>query len=541
LSTVGQVTAYARFAVGLRSFLRDKATAELGRETIRQRLRDRDSRFLTLMKRAVCDNLNSPYRALLHMAGCEYGDLERMVRQEGIEHSLQSLRDSGVYLTSDEFRCTRDVVRGNTVLHCLPDDFENPFLIRGITTGSSGSRGPRTRTTANLERSRYNALYYSVMLSAHGLFGRPTVLWRPTLPSSVGLGNLLSSSKMGVPPERWFSPVSTRAFKPSLRTRMATLYVVYVGRMLGTRMPAPEYVSGEQTGVILDYLRDFVRGGRSPVVFASVSSAVRACHLAKVVGYDFSQVTFFVGGEPLTPAKLAEIHSSGASAVSQYACAECGIVGLSCAGDTPACDDVHLLTTSVACIQRKRHLPFGDGTVDALLFSSLAEKAPKVLLNVEVGDYGVLETRDCGCELGALGLTQHLHTIRSYDKLTGEGMTFVGTDMVRVIEELLPARFGGASTDYQMVEREGAAGRTRLDIIVSPRVGDVDDMEVVEVVLSELQRGGDTNRMMSEMWRQRGALAVIREEPATTAGGKLLPLRMLSGRRDESGPVPCED
>ncbi len=68
-------------------------------------------------------------------------------------------------------------------------------------------------------------------------------------------------------------------------------------------------------------------------------------------------------------------------------------------------------------------------------------------------------------------------------------MTFVGTDLVPVIEQVLPARFGGAPTDYQMQETEDAAAHTCLDLLVSLDVGSVDETELVSVVLLELARG----------------------------------------------------
>jgi hypothetical protein len=37
-------------------------------------------------------------------------------------------------------------------------------------------------------------------------------------------------------------------------------------------------------------------------------------------------------------------------------------------------------------------------------------------------------------------------------------MNFLGTDLLRLIDEVLPARFGGAPTDYQFVEREDERG-----------------------------------------------------------------------------------
>jgi hypothetical protein len=527
LSVIGNLTAYGRFAVGLRRFLNEKATAELGRETISQRLRDRDSNFLTLAKRSVYESDRSPYLALLRMAGCEYGDLEHMVRSDGVESALRSLRDAGVYVTIEEFKCRQDIVRGNTVVHCQPRDFDNPFLMQSITTGSSGSRGPGVRTTMNLERLQYNAMCQAVVSSAHKLHGKPTLLWVEILPSAAGLAALLQACKMGAPPLRWFSPVAQQAIKPDLSKRLATLYAVYAGRLFGTKMPAPEYVSGERIHVVAEYVDEVARRGAGVIVYTSPSAAVRLCRLASANRHDFTGVTFRVVGEPLTNAKMEEISSVGAGAVNVYAFAEGGVVGYGCAGSKDSADDIHVLSTSIAVIQHRRDAPFGGGVIDAFLFTSLSDKTPKILLNVESGDYGVLETRDCGCELGECGLTQHLHTIRSFEKLTGEGMSFVGTDILRIIEEVLPSKLGGVSTDYQIVEYEDAAGLTRLDVVVSPAIGEVDDGEIVSLVLAELARGGDTNRMMAEVWRQGKILRVRREAPYITPAGKQLSLHIL--------------
>ncbi len=522
-----QMTTYGRFAFGLRRFLKEPATAERGRELIQQRLRDRSSDFLALVKGAIYSSATSPYSHLLRMAGCEYADLERMVRQQGIEPTLERLRTAGVYVTIDEFKCRRPIVRGATTIECTPSDFDNPFLTSGLQASSSGSRGPGTVTTLSLERLGYVALCQAVAYSAHGLLGRPVLLWMPTLPSAAGMVLVLELSKMGVPPVRWFSPVASSAVRPTFAKRLATLYVVHAGRLFGTPVPAPEYVSGERIHVVLSSLKRILEDGHGCVVHSSPSSAAKLAREARTSGVILTDVTFVTGGEPLTPAKAAEIGAAGARSVGLYASAEVGTVGFGCAGATTACDDIHVLEGSQAVIQYERPTPFGGGHVHSLLFSSIHERAAKILLNVESGDYGVLETRECGCEFSALGLKRHLHTIRSFDKLTGEGMTFVGTEMVRIIEEALPRQFGGASTDYQMAESEDAGGRTRLDIIVSPDVGTVDEDEIVHLVLRELAKGSDTNRMMAEMWRERNVLRVKRERPHLTAGGKMLPLHIV--------------
>ena len=52
-------------------------------------------------------------------------------------------------------------------------------------------------------------------------------------------------------------------------------------------------------------------------------------------------------------------------------------------------------------------------------------------------------------------------------------MNFLGHDLIRLIEEVLPARFQGAPTDFQFVEDETPDGLPEVRLLVSPRVGDV--------------------------------------------------------------------
>lgn len=97
-------------------------------------------------------------------------------------------------------------------------------------------------------------------------------------------------------------------------------------------------------------------------------------------------------------------------------------------------DAVHVFVDAFAVTQRPRETIAGE-TVDALLLTSLRPAAPKILLNTEIGDYAVLEERDCGCAFDEVGYRTHLHTIRSFEKLTGEGMTFLAADAPRPGED----------------------------------------------------------------------------------------------------------
>jgi len=103
----------------------------------------------------------------------------------------------------------------------------------------------------------------------------------------------------------------------------------------------------------------------------------------------------------------------------------------------------------------------------------------------------------------------------------------VDTDFIRIIERELPERFGGRSTDYQLVEKEDGRGLTHLQLLVSPRVGTIQGSEVLEKFLNLLKRAEDSPESWSqsgtEMWKQSNMVRIVREYPIPTASGKILP------------------
>ncbi len=156
------------------------------------------------------------------------------------------------------------------------------------------------------------------------------------------------------------------------------------------------------------------------------------------------------------------------------------------------------------------------------------------MLNVSVGDQAIATERACGCSLESLGWSTHLRAIRSFEKLTAGGMTFLDVDIVRVLEEVLPSRFGGCPTDYQLVEQERGDGHPRLRLFVHPRIGPVDADAVARTFLAEIGRGSGAEHVMALAWRQANVLTVEREPPRTTEVGKILHLhvdrRPLAGK-----------
>ncbi|MBA7566016.1 MAG: hypothetical protein GH159_00325 [Dehalococcoidia bacterium] len=532
MSVISDVLKYSRLAFDLRGFLSSTINVEESEQVITAALRNRERNFLNFVQKGIYQNPESPYIKLLQMAGCEFGDMASLVNKEGIEATMRKLLAEGVYLSWEEFKGKKEVVRGGRHFQFKEAEFDNPFLARNIENSSGGSRSPGTRIMMNFDRFAYQAAHTAVAFAAHGIWGRPIIIWMPILPSGAGLAATFWLAKTGNLPVKWFSPVESKTIKPALAKRLATYYTVYASRLFGAAFPKPEYVSFEQAYKVADCLAEVLKKGQGCVLWTFANSAVRVSQAALEKKLDLSDVTFIVGGEPLTAAKAKEIKATGANAVSVYVVVEVGLIGFGCAGQTVVSDDVHHCKDIHAVIQRRREIPSGTASVDAFLFTSLLSKSPKILLNVESGDYGVMETRHCGCELEELGLTDHIYNIRSFDKLTGEGMTFIGTDLLRIIEEVLPAKFGGASADYQMVEDEDERGHTRLNILASPEVGEIDEGKLVKTILAELSKGKDTQRMMAEMWSQAEILRVKRQRPFVTAAGKLLPLHIQMAKTD---------
>jgi len=516
---------YARFAWHLKRFLRTPFTLEQSQAIIRERLGRREQNLLTLVKTTIYENPDSPYLKLLESTGCQYGDFEKAVLADGVEPTLERLRQEGVFLSAEEFKGRQEVIRSGCAFRVSDADLDNPLTTSHLTGKSGGSRSAGTRTDYDLDYLALGrAVYTLCWLNALKTLDGPHILWAPLAPG-FGPLEILACAKMGKTPEKWFTPVRGKTFRPTLLSRVATQYIVIAGNLFGAGLPGPEVVPLEEAGRIAVFVATALEKHGSCSIETYTSNAVRICRAAGEQGLSLAGAVFLPTGEPLTEAKLQEIEASGARAYTRYVFTEGGYVGFGCLHPSAA-DDVHLLEDALAVIQHRREVRHAVVNVEAFLFTSILPQAPKVLLNVENGDYGVLESRRCGCALEALGFGRHMTRIRGFDKLTGEGMTFVGTDVVRIVEEVLPARYGGGTTDYQVVEEEDERGLTGVSVLVSPKVGAVDEPALVRTVLTELARGSAGNRLMARVWSEAGTLQVRREHPRLTARGKLLPLHI---------------
>jgi hypothetical protein len=433
--------------------------------------------------------------------------------------------DRGVYVTFDEFKGRRRAVRGSTTFDFQQGDFDNPRDRPHIVRFTGGSGGPPSRVAYSLPLVEEWAHTTALTLAAHDVVGPRHAFWSPG-----PLHWLFSSAKLGQPVIAWFYPLHPFP----LAVRLLARYLVPLGLAAGHRFPIPERADLERPDWMVDWVADHLAGAQPLVLWTMASAATRLSIAAREAGRDLTGLTIRLVGEPVTEARRQHIEASGAQCIVQYSTVEIPALSYSCA--TPrAADDVHIMTDRYALIQRSRVASEGGPVVDALLITSLSMTAPKILLNTEPGDYALMEERDCGCRLGALGLRTHLSGIRSFEKLTGEGVTFARSMLQQILEEVLPARFGGASLDYQLVEEESANSVLRLVLQVSPSVGDIDEQAIRDALLYELGRGSVIDRYQAGIWRQADTIQIRRERPLATRAGKVLPFQMRQRAEPPSG------
>lgn len=536
IDLVAQAQLFTRLARALPDYLREPLTADVLHATVRADLAGREARFLRVLRDGVfalpAATYNglpaSPYHALLRHAGVTFEDVERLVAAEGLDAALTTLHAAGVYVSLDEFKGRKPIVRGSLRLEMTSRAFDNPLAITHYAAQSGGSRSGGTRITIDLAHNARSAIYDHLLFETHGLLERPYVLWQPTLPYGAGVNALLRYAKLGRRVDRWFSQHRTPGLGDGWQHGLLTRYILWAARVRGESLPRPQHVPLAEAERIAAYLATLAARGTPALVNSNASSGTRICLAARERGLDIAGTVLRLGGEPLTPARARVVAATGARAITVYGMGEIGRIGLPCA-DASEVDDVHLLLDKLAVIRPVRQ-GAGAAPTPVMVFSTLDGSTPKLMLNVESDDYGELGTRPCGCLLGGLGLTTHLHTIRSHEKLTSEGMNFLGHDLIRLVEEVLPAAFGGGPTDYQFVEDEDERGLPVVQLVISPRLGSFQDGQVLACLSNFMARlpGGGT--AYGDRWREAGALRVVRREPYTTSASKVLALHTMKSK-----------
>ncbi|NWF82351.1 MAG: hypothetical protein HXY18_00810 [Bryobacteraceae bacterium] len=509
-----------RFTRGLVPFLTELQDAQGASEILAEGRARRVENFLALLRRAVFEYPARPYSRLFHHAGFDFGKTERLVLQLGIEAALERLLDAGVYLTLDEFKGRVPIRRGGVEIAATASDFDNPLLKRDFEAATSGSTGTRRRLLIDLDLLRFEAALQAVFIGGAGMAGMPMGIWRPVPPGTAGIKRALSQLRYGERLERWFTMEPFSLVRPRTKSWAVTAAALGASRLAGRPLPVPEFVPLENAIVVAEWMASVLRRGERPYLDASSSAAVRVIQAARAAGFNLRGSFVRVGSEPFTPARAALFEAAGCGTGSNYSISETGVVAIACSRPA-APDDAHLIDAKIAILQREG-VPLvraQHGTVPIFL-TTLLTSTPKLLINVESGDFADRSERRCGCVFDRLGFTTHLQNIRSYEKLTTEGMHFTGSTLLRIVEEVLPARFGGDPTDYQLAEAEVEGNRV-VRIRMHPRLGDVAEEEVVGAVLSSLAAEGAGDRMMADIWRQAKTLRLERRPPEVSAAGKV--------------------
>jgi hypothetical protein len=509
---------------------------EEARRRLRDRLEHREKNFLHQVRTAIYDQPGMPYLRLLRAAGCELGDFERMVAQDGIEATLAALYRQGVYLTVHEFKGRRDVVRGSERFPVDPRALRNTTFSDDYLRQSGGSRGARVPVPSGAAQERERNLIRVLAREAEGGRDWESAFWQT---HTVLISGVLTRALEGVAIKHWFTPTDPDTLDVQPRYPWTMRWIRVVGRLLGHAVPAPEYVPVDDPAPILRWMERTRAAGRTPHLHTSPSAAVRLCSHGQERGVRLDGVQLDIGGEPITAARLESIARSGARAVPRYSTSDGPVVSVGCLAPDAA-DDVHFPHDLAAMIQ-----PGPEGASDelppsALLVTNLHASAPFVALNVSQGDQAVMLQRACGCPIGALGLPTHLHTIRSFEKLTAFGMTFHDAEVIPALEEALPARFGGDPAHYQLVDAEAADGTHHLRLLVHPAVGPLDERAVADAFLTAISRGTSRFPIMAQIWREAGLPTVERRPPIMTAGGKVLHVH-VEGRKSDGNTSAADD
>jgi hypothetical protein len=523
----------AAFFRALQRHLERPISLDEAKATLRCRFERRERDFLDLAQRSVYTHRTSPYRQLLAHAGCEYGDLDRLVRHEGLEGALQVLYRAGVYITTSELKSKGTVERGSTRVTVNLRRLRTPRwrVPAPITTGSrSRRRGVIALYQAMLADLAVNA---GLTLDARGGTRWVHALWGKTDPSWALW--LVRHSGPGYRPVRWFSLDKSPSTHFRLQQRCVARLVPWISRRAGAPLPGPRHVPFENPLPIIEWMRQELRGGSTPHLITTVSWAVHLCRIAMKAGYDLQGAQFSTGGEPLTSARLLTVKRTGATALPTYGSVESGQIAYGCL-DPSLSDDLHLQHDVQAVIRPGSEARASGLPPDALLISSLRQSWPIVLLNVSVGDRADIRERRCGCPLERLGWTTHLNTVRSFEKLKVGGVPFLESHLIRLLEEVLPQRFGGGPTDYQLLEtdEEVVAGQPRLRLLIHPAVGHLDADAVTQTVLRALEEVGVP---VDRLWRQPSWFTVERCAPLVTAHGKIQHVHRFTSHRGYQAPA----
>jgi len=512
---------YSRMALSLGRHLRTPVDRD-PEGTVRRLIEKRGTNFLWLAK-DLFGNPEHPYSQLFKVAGCSYADLEKAVIADGVEPTLQALMREGVYVSHDEFRGKKEIVRGGRHIRSTAASWLNGRDKGAIGCSTSGSSGRPIATTGGSARTSHMEAHTLLLLRELDS-GKPAMVsLAPTLPG-YGIVSLLVFARVNHGFERWLA-IGGRNWR-NLAYRAVTRCLVTQMRWMGAQAPYPAYLGQNDFLPVASYLAQRCGEGARPIVNGYVSSLTRVAAEAAHHGLDLTGCRALCAGEALTPAKLATMECVGMEPYATYWTSEFGSLGTAC-HSMRSRNCVHISLDAVALTTRPSEV-MGASGVDSLCVTSLLPFAARTAINVEIGDTGVIEPCTCDCRLRSLGLHQQIRDMAAISKVTAQGMLIGMDDLATVLEEVLPARFGGQLGDYQIIETEGA---TQTEVVLRIRLGAtvVPPGEVLRAFLAETGRlyGGS---LSVRSWSHSNGIRAEFGEPVFTETGKFRPVRLLGSR-----------
>lgn len=503
------------------------------RATIGRHVQNRESNFLGIAK-SVLANPRHPYSQLFEIAGCTFADLEAGVKRSGLEATLNALLKEGVYLTLDEFRCNTEIVRGGKHIPATMKDWDTSAgggAGEAYSSGSSSGKSQRTRY--GLEYAKFGQAGGQLLVDEFGGPKGLAIIVFPILPTSSGLGSCMGAARMGYQVEGWFALGGSGR---NLHYKAITAALVARLRLAGAKIPFPSYLEQGDFSPVAELIARRKREGVRSNVMGMVSSITRIAAAAIDLGVDIRGTFALVTGESLTDVKRDLIEAAGIQVFPTYATSEFGGIGVPCRHMNTG-NRAHVAITSIALVSQPIEDAWCDEPVESLYITSLLSFAPRTLINVEIGDTGVIESATCDCEYSKLGYSLQVRDMAAISKLRGQGYSLRAPEIVKLLEEGLARRFGGRPGDYQLAEVEGSA-QTEMVLRIHPRAGVKSPEEVLQFFLAECRRTwGGWNTILH--WTESNGVRVEVVEPVLAASGKFRAIRLMAANpRTSAVPEP---
>jgi len=224
---------------------------------------------------------------------------------------------------------------------------------------------------------------------AHGILGIPTAVWFGILPDSGGINTIFRLCSLCQIPKNGSPDPFSKLQAISKESISYPRYNKYE-LLLGVPIPKPSPLVQNKPLSSPDGLLQTSKKHGACLIITLVSNALRICLAAKEEGIDLTGAVLWAGGEPPTPAKIREITGVGAQWIPGYWITEMGPIGMGCSQPIDV-NDIHLFKDLLVVIP---HTPSEmQGSYSVFYFTSLLPTAPKILLNVESDDCGIIETR----------------------------------------------------------------------------------------------------------------------------------------------------